>query len=29
MIENGDEVQRVLSGSSISSRLDTGHLGRQ
>ncbi len=26
MIENGDEVQRVLSGSSISLCLDTGHL---
>lgn len=26
MVENGDEVQRVLSGSSISLCLDTGHL---
>jgi inosose dehydratase len=26
MIENGDEVQRVLEGSSISLCLDTGHL---
>ena len=26
MIENGDEVQRVLDGSSISLCLDTGHL---
>ena len=26
MIENGEEVQRVLSGSSISLCLDTGHL---
>ena len=26
MIENGDEVQRVLGGSSISLCLDTGHL---
>ena len=26
MVENGDEVQRVLSGSSVSLCLDTGHL---
>jgi len=26
MVENGDEVQRVLTGSSISLCLDTGHL---
>ncbi len=26
MIENGEEVQRVLSGSTISLCLDTGHL---
>ena len=26
LIENGDEVQRVLEGSSISLCLDTGHL---
>jgi len=26
MVENGDEVQRVLGGSSVSLCLDTGHL---
>jgi inosose dehydratase len=26
MVENGDDVQRVLSGSSVSLCLDTGHL---
>ena len=26
MVEHGDEVQRVLEGSSISLCLDTGHL---